>query len=36
MVTKDKKNGDKGQKDWLQRSERVMTKVKKSGDKGQK
>ena len=33
MVTKVKKSGDKGQKEWLQRSERVVTKVKMSGDK---
>ena len=36
MVTKDKNSGDKDQKEWLQRSKRVVTKIKKSGYKGQK
>ena len=36
MVTKDKNSGDKGQKEWCQRSKRVVTKDKKIGDKGQK
>ena len=34
MVTKDKKSGDKGQKDWGQRSKRVVTKDENGGDKG--
>ena len=36
MVTKVKKSGDKGQKEWGQRTKIVVTKVKKGGDEGQK